>query len=147
MPCKKSSGICRQQKPRSACISMQSDQGLHCMLTESLGSKGADDTCAGWSEPVHLHMFKRYFLLKWPNYHHNYCLIPEVWGQCYLFWLFRLYGLSLRLCTCMLSILAALYLLLPGGSSGFNDMVKSFSDFSIFFNFISIAWIFASVLK
>ena len=36
-PCKNLSlGICRQQRPRSACASAQSDQGLHCMLTESL---------------------------------------------------------------------------------------------------------------
>ena len=37
VPCKNvSSGICGQQRPRSACASMQSDQGLHCLLTESL---------------------------------------------------------------------------------------------------------------
>ena len=28
--------ICRQQRPRSACASMQSDQGIHCPQTESL---------------------------------------------------------------------------------------------------------------
>ena len=33
---KVSSGICGQQRPRSACASAQSDQGLHCRLTESL---------------------------------------------------------------------------------------------------------------
>ena len=27
---------CGQQRPRSACASAQSDQGLHCLLTESL---------------------------------------------------------------------------------------------------------------
>ena len=31
-----SSGICGQQRPRSACASVQSDRGLHCPLTESL---------------------------------------------------------------------------------------------------------------
>ena len=31
-----SSGICRQQRPRSASISMQFDQGLHCLLTKLL---------------------------------------------------------------------------------------------------------------
>ena len=31
-----SSVICRQQSPRSVCSSGQSDQGLHCLLTESL---------------------------------------------------------------------------------------------------------------
>ena len=36
-PCENvSSGICKQQKPRSACTSLQSDQGLHYLLTESL---------------------------------------------------------------------------------------------------------------
>ena len=33
---KGSSDICRQQRPRPAYTSMQSDQGLHCSLTESL---------------------------------------------------------------------------------------------------------------
>ena len=33
---KRSLGICGQRKPRSACASAQSDQGLHCPLTESL---------------------------------------------------------------------------------------------------------------
>ena len=33
-----SSGICRQRRPISACASLQSDQGLHCPLTESLGA-------------------------------------------------------------------------------------------------------------
>ena len=28
--------ICKQQRPRSFCTSMQSDQGLHCPLTKSL---------------------------------------------------------------------------------------------------------------
>ena len=37
VPCENvSSGICRQWRPRSACASAQSDQGLHCPLTESL---------------------------------------------------------------------------------------------------------------
>ena len=31
-----SSGICGQRRPRSACASAQADQGLHCLLTESL---------------------------------------------------------------------------------------------------------------
>ena len=31
-----SSGIRGQRRPRSACASVQSDQGLHCPLTESL---------------------------------------------------------------------------------------------------------------
>ena len=36
-PCKKLSLVlCGQQRPRSACASAQSDQGLHCPLTESL---------------------------------------------------------------------------------------------------------------
>ena len=30
-----SSGICGHRRPRSACASAQSDQGLHCPLTES----------------------------------------------------------------------------------------------------------------
>ena len=33
-----SSGICRQRRPRSACVSAQSDQDLFCPLTESLGT-------------------------------------------------------------------------------------------------------------
>ena len=37
MPCKNvSSGICGQWRQRSAYASMQSDQGLHCLLAESL---------------------------------------------------------------------------------------------------------------
>ena len=35
-----SSGICGQQRPRSACAFAQSDQGLHCSLTESLNIRG-----------------------------------------------------------------------------------------------------------
>ena len=31
-----SSGICGQRRPRSTCASAQSDQSLHCQLTESL---------------------------------------------------------------------------------------------------------------
>ena len=31
-----SSAICGQRRPRSACASPQSDQGLHCLLTELL---------------------------------------------------------------------------------------------------------------
>ena len=38
-PCEKvSSGICRQQRPRSDCTSAESDQGLYSPLTESLGT-------------------------------------------------------------------------------------------------------------
>ena len=33
------SSICRQRMPRSACASAQSDQGLRCPQTESLGIK------------------------------------------------------------------------------------------------------------
>ena len=33
---KRVSGICGQRRPRSACAFAQSDQGLHCPLTESL---------------------------------------------------------------------------------------------------------------
>ena len=33
-------GICGQPRPRSACASAQSDQGLHYPLTESLDSTG-----------------------------------------------------------------------------------------------------------
>ena len=29
-------GMCRLQRPRLACTSMQSEQGLHCLLTRSL---------------------------------------------------------------------------------------------------------------
>ena len=37
VPCENvSSCICGQPRPRSACASAQSDQGLHCPLTESL---------------------------------------------------------------------------------------------------------------
>ena len=35
---KASSGVCGQRRPRSACASAQSDQGLHCPLTISLGT-------------------------------------------------------------------------------------------------------------
>ena len=38
-PCENVSlGICGQRRPRSDCASAQSDQGLHCPLTESLGN-------------------------------------------------------------------------------------------------------------
>ena len=48
---KESSDICGQQRPRSACASAQSDQGLHYPLTESfdilqnitIASQGTDD--------------------------------------------------------------------------------------------------------
>ena len=33
-----SPGICAQRRARSACASAQSDQGLHCPLTESLNT-------------------------------------------------------------------------------------------------------------
>ena len=49
--------ICKQCRPRSACVSMQSDQDLHCPRTESLAttefmeSKGRGDTsCLGLFE-------------------------------------------------------------------------------------------------
>ena len=36
-PCENVSlDICRQPRPRSACAYLQSDQGLHCLLTVSL---------------------------------------------------------------------------------------------------------------
>ena len=35
---KTSSGICGQRRPRSACASAQSDQGLRCPQTESLNT-------------------------------------------------------------------------------------------------------------
>ena len=34
--CLLGSDICGQRRPRSACASAQSDQDLHCLLTESL---------------------------------------------------------------------------------------------------------------
>ena len=42
-----SSGIGRQQRPRSACVSAQSDQGFHCPLTELLETKkvSTEDKC------------------------------------------------------------------------------------------------------
>ena len=43
-PCENiSSGICGQQRSRSACISTQSDQGLHCPSTESLDAKNVSE--------------------------------------------------------------------------------------------------------
>ena len=58
-------GTCGQRRPISACVSAQSDQGLHCPLTESLNTskwmmerKSSDDTlrvrriiwiCALWA--------------------------------------------------------------------------------------------------
>ena len=52
MPCENMSlGICELQWPRSAGTPAQSDQGLHCLLTESLdttecmnGEQSPDDT-------------------------------------------------------------------------------------------------------
>ena len=60
-PCENvSSGICGQRRPRSACASAQSDQGLPCPLTESLDPTECMNveqmarmilcTYAGWSE-------------------------------------------------------------------------------------------------
>ena len=37
-----SSGICGQRRPRSACASAHSDQGLRCPQTESLDTKGVN---------------------------------------------------------------------------------------------------------
>ena len=45
MGCALSLGICRQQMPRSACTSAQSDQGLHCPQTESLDTKECITPC------------------------------------------------------------------------------------------------------
>ena len=51
-PCENvSSGICGQQRPRSACASVQDDQEIHCPITESLdtteGMNG--DQMPGWN--------------------------------------------------------------------------------------------------
>ena len=40
--------ICRQQRPRSACASTQSDQGIHYLLTESLDTT---ECLSGWQRP------------------------------------------------------------------------------------------------
>ena len=77
MPCKNLSlGIWRQWRPRLACVSAQSDQGLHCPLIESwilqnmcVESKGPAVslcTCSGWFESSHFAYIQRYFS-AWPS--------------------------------------------------------------------------------
>ena len=53
-----SSCICRQQNPRSACASVQSDQGLHCLLTESLGTT----ECIRPSDTLRMHRMSTFSL-------------------------------------------------------------------------------------
>ena len=51
LPCENVSlGICRQRRPRSDCASAQSDQGLRCLLTESLATAG----CKGPNDALHI---------------------------------------------------------------------------------------------
>ena len=65
-----SSGICRQRRPRSACASAQSDQGLLCPRTMSLDtteymnmeSKGTDNILH-MRRMICLRMFEGTFLL------------------------------------------------------------------------------------
>ena len=71
------SGICGQRRPWSDCASAQSDQSRRCPLTESLDANRmymyewrAKDRmilcgCTGWSEFVHLCMFKRTLFFAW----------------------------------------------------------------------------------
>ena len=56
-----SSGICRQKWPRSTCVSAQSDQGLRCLLGESLdtiecinGEQMPDETLRMWGMNLNL---------------------------------------------------------------------------------------------
>ena len=55
--------ICGQQMPRSACASAQSDQGLHCPITESLDTTEYMnwDQRPGWSESARVAHARRYY--------------------------------------------------------------------------------------
>ena len=63
-------GLCADSKGPDQTVKMQSDQGLHCPLTESLDttkymeSKGLDYTFAsytGWSESAHFVYVRKHF--------------------------------------------------------------------------------------
>ena len=51
--------------PRSACASVQSDQGLHCPLTESMATRECKngDKCTDDTNLLNLRMFESNFLL------------------------------------------------------------------------------------
>ena len=67
---KVSSGMRGQRRPRSACASAQADQGLRCLLTESLDTIESfnrkntmpelDCACAGCCESAHFPQARRY---------------------------------------------------------------------------------------
>ena len=65
------SGICWQRRPRSACDSARSDQGLHCPQTESFETiehingeqmRGWDCACAVWCESAYFAHARRHFV-------------------------------------------------------------------------------------
>ena len=71
-------GMCGQQRPRSDCASMQSDQGLHCLLTESLHTTESinGEQMPGWhfghaQEDLNLHMFDSTILLDVAHIQYN----------------------------------------------------------------------------
>ena len=77
---KESSDICGQQRPRSACASAQSDQGLHYPLTESFDTTEYNNSeprhrwlcaCAG-CEFAHFAHVRKHFRLTRPMYVFNY---------------------------------------------------------------------------
>ena len=76
-----SSGICGQRRPRSACSSAQSDQGLRCLLTESSGTIECIDgeQMPGWdiahardeSEYVHFAHVRRHIRQRDTTFVHS----------------------------------------------------------------------------
>ena len=89
---KVSPGICAQRRPRSPCTSAQSDQGLHCPLTESLDTT---ESVNGENRPA-FYCFALQANLEWycshlPQCHfshgeahvHVFGLLFPNWARCY----------------------------------------------------------------
>ena len=72
-----SSGICEQRRPRSACASSQSDQGLRCPLTESLDNikcmNAEQIPLYAHAESVHSEHARRY-IFAWGGPYRNHTL-------------------------------------------------------------------------
>ena len=92
-----SSGICGQRRPRSACPSAQSDQGLRCPLTGqmtlqnvSMGSKCPDETSKHvWDESESVHFLNaRRHLCPWRGLnktHYDLSVDQAFCGSWYLY--------------------------------------------------------------
>ena len=93
-PCENVSlGICGQRRPRSACTSTQSDQGLHCLLTESYDTTECmnGEQRLGWyfehvQESRNLHIcacWKALFHLMWPTWSLDHSYIRRRTAEVY----------------------------------------------------------------